>query len=69
VLGPNDFVRRRSIANSVQEFTAHYHFERNHEGLGNHLILPYSAHLGTIGEIRRRERLGGLLNYYFREAA
>ena len=58
-----------ALRKSVQEFTAHYHFERNHQGLGNRLILPDSAHVGTNGEMRRRERLGGMLNYYYREAA
>ena len=58
-----------ALRKSVQEFTAHYHVERNHQGLGNSLIMPDSAHLGATGEIRRRERLGGMLNYYYREAA
>ena len=58
-----------ALRKSVQEFTAHYHVERNHQGLGNSLIMPDSAHVGATGEIRRRERLGGMLNYYYREAA
>ena len=28
-----------------------------------------SAHVENNGEIRRRERLGGMLNYYYRDAA
>ena len=40
----------------MKEFTAHYHFERHHQGLGNRLILPNSAHMGNTGEVRRRER-------------
>jgi transposase InsO family protein len=58
-----------ALRKSVQEFSAHYHLERNHQGLGNRLILPDSAHVGTTGKIQRRERLGGMLNYYYREAA
>jgi putative transposase len=58
-----------ALRKSVQEFSAHYHVERNHQGLGNRLILPDSAHVGTTGKIQRRERLGGMLNYYYREAA
>jgi hypothetical protein len=42
---------------------------RERQGLGNRLILPDSAQVGTTGEIRRRERLGGMFNYYYREAA
>jgi hypothetical protein len=45
-----------------------YHLERNHQGLGNGLIVPIAA-MDTTGTIERRQRLGGLLNYYFREAA
>jgi hypothetical protein len=37
-------------------------------GTGNRLIVPIAA-LDTTASIKRRQRLGGLLNYYFREAA
>jgi hypothetical protein len=43
--------------------------KRNHQGLGNRLIAPEKAHAGNGGAIRRRERLGGMLNYYYRQAA
>ena len=36
----------------------------NHQGLGNRLIFPDAAAVGTAGVIQRRERLGGMLNYY-----
>ncbi len=58
-----------ALRKSVQEFTAHYHLERHHQGLGNRLIIPDSANAGSTGAIRRRERLGGMLNYYYRDAA
>jgi len=58
-----------SLRKSVQEFTTHYHLERHHQGLGNRLILPDSAHPRNTGEIRQRGRLGGMLNYYYRDAA
>ena len=48
-----------SLRKSIQEFTAHYHFERHHQGLGNRLIMPDSAHMGNTGEVRRRERSVG----------
>jgi putative transposase len=54
---------------TVREFMAHYHGERNHQGLGNRLISPDGSHAGNRGVIRRRERLGGMLNYYYRQAA
>jgi hypothetical protein len=46
-----------------------YHGERNHQGLGNRLIMPDESFAGNGGAIRRRERLGGMLNYYYRDAA
>jgi putative transposase len=58
-----------SLRRSIQDFTAHYHTERNHQGLGNRLIIPDSVHCENTGEVRRRERLGGMLNYYYRDAA
>ena len=58
-----------SLRKSIQEFTAHYHFERHHQGLGNRLIMGDSAQCENTGEVRRRERLGGMLNYYYRDAA
>ena len=38
--------------------------ERNHQGLANQLISPEPCHLGNAGEVQRRQRLGGMLNYY-----
>jgi transposase InsO family protein len=56
--------RRRAIL----EYTNHYHQERNHQGLDNELIVPAVAANG-VGKVSRRERLGGLLSFYHREAA
>ena len=53
---------------AVHEFMVHYHSERNHQGLGNRLVIPEQSHLGNTGAIRRRQRLGGMLNYYHRAA-
>jgi hypothetical protein len=47
----------------------HYHGERNHQGLDNQLIVPELGFGGQRGEVRRRERLGRLLSYYYHEAA
>jgi len=59
----------QSLRNSVQHFSAHYHFERNHQGLGNRIITPDQMIGHATGTIRRRGRLSGLLSYYYREAA
>jgi putative transposase len=54
---------------AIQQYLAHYHHERNHQGLANQLILPEPDLGSHSGQVRRRERLGGLLSYYHREAA
>jgi putative transposase len=46
----------------------HYHEERPHQGLGNELIARKTTVIGT-GPIKCRERLGGLLKFYDRDAA
>ena len=53
----------------VREYVEHYHHERNHQGLGNQLLSepPPPSDLDT--GVRRRRRVGGLLNDYHREAA
>ncbi|MGH9627374.1 MAG: integrase core domain-containing protein, partial [Bryobacteraceae bacterium] len=58
-----------SLRTAVQNFMAHYHRERNHQGLGNRLIQPEPDQLANTGAVQRRERLGGMLNYYYRAAA
>jgi putative transposase len=63
------FFGEGSLRTAIQNFVAHYHGERNHQGLGNRLISPAPGHLGNSGEVQRRQRLGGMLNYYFRAAA
>jgi len=47
----------------IREFFAHYHGERNHQGLENRLIAPIERIAAKTGSIRRRQRLGGMLNY------
>ena len=47
----------------------HYHAERNHQGLGNALIESDERVGSRQGSVRCRKRLGGMLNYYYREAA
>jgi putative transposase len=59
----------RSLRKGIQEFMMHYHTERNHQGLANRLISPEPGHLGKAGVVQRRQRLGGMLNYYYRAAA
>ena len=57
-----------SLRRAVGEFCEHYHRERNHQGLGNRIIeVEFSSN--REGKVECRERLGGMLRYYYREAA
>jgi hypothetical protein len=63
------FFGEESLRSAIQNFVAHYHAERNHQGRANRLISPVAGHLDNTGEVQRRQRLGGLPNYYYRAAA
>ncbi|MCA9111420.1 MAG: integrase core domain-containing protein [Planctomycetaceae bacterium] len=63
------FFRERSLRRALRQWVAHYHAERNHQGLGNQLITPQDQGESSAGEVQRIERLGGLLRYYHRRAA
>ena len=57
-----------SLRTAIHNFVAHYHWERNHQGIGNVLITPDPGIANRDGPIRRQSRLGGMLNYYDRAA-
>jgi hypothetical protein len=58
-----------SLRRALREYVSHYLSERNHQGLGNRLLEPCATGNSTDGPIQCRERLGGMLNFYYREAA
>ncbi len=58
-----------SLRNAIREFLEHYHHERNHQGLGNRLIDPQHEIGSVVGSVACRQRLGGMLRYYYRDAA
>src|SRR6516162_3034838 len=58
-----------SLRKAIREFVAHYHLERNHQGLDNRLIIRSETAVARNGTVRKRQRLGGMLNYYYRAAA
>jgi len=57
----------RHLRRAIREYVAHYHHERNHQGLDNELIVRSALPCGA-GTVRRAQRLGGLLNFYHRAA-
>jgi putative transposase len=63
------FFGERSLQVAVAEFLSHFHAERNHQGLGNRLTEPGEEVGRTAGAVACRERLGGILRYYYRQAA
>jgi len=63
------FFGERSLQVAMAEYLSHFHAERNHQGLGNRLIEPGEEAGRTAGEVACRERLGGILRYYYRLAA
>ena len=60
----------RSLHHVLKEYAAHYHLERNHQGIGNSLPFEQPDSVRQREKtIECRERLGGLLKYYHRQAA
>jgi transposase InsO family protein len=68
-LGRMLFLGQASLRRAISEFVMHYHAERNHQGLANRLIRPRPQEAASHGAIYRRQRLGGMLNHYYRAAA
>jgi hypothetical protein len=61
-----------NLRRAVSEYMEHYHCERNHHGVGNRLLTPGEPAVRPANgnaSVERRERLGGLLNFYYRPAA
>ncbi len=63
------FFGERSLLRAALSFVDHYHEERNHQGLDNQLIDPEPGVGHADGEVLCRERLGGILRYYYRQVA
>ena len=59
-----------SLRHALAQYLEHFHHERNHQGKSNVLLLPtVSQDTERQGPMQCRERLGGLLKYYARQAA
>ena len=59
----------RHLRRAVKDYTEHYHQERNHQGLDNELIEKLIDGPDMDGTVDCRERLSGILNYYYRRVA
>ena len=59
----------RSLRRALCEYSTHYLSERNHRGIDNQLLKPPNVIAFSTEPVQRRERLGGMLSYYHREAA
>ena len=63
------FFVENTLRRALSEFEDHYDTERNHQGLGNNIIDFKEAACPSSSTFQRRERLGGMLSYYYRNAA
>lgn len=61
------FMRRESLVRAIAEYSAHYHDERSHQGIGNRIVSGKETQ--SVGSVEVRQRLGGMLSYYHRKAA
>jgi hypothetical protein len=61
-------VGKHSLGKALSQYTAHYNLERTHQGIGNQIPEERLISANSSSEICHRERLGGLLSYYYRAA-
>ncbi|WP_209005394.1 integrase core domain-containing protein [Steroidobacter agaridevorans] len=54
------FFGRSSLERALTHYVAHYHEERNHQGLQNRLLKRSDGPINQVGRVKRRERLGGI---------
>jgi putative transposase len=59
----------RSLRRALDAYLVHFHLERNHQGKDKVLLFPQATNTAHERPVQRREKLGGLLRYYHREAA
>jgi putative transposase len=57
-----------SLRRALTEYIDPSHFERNHQGKGNFLLFHSPDVVPKCRTVHRRDRLGGLLKFYFRAA-
>jgi putative transposase len=57
-----------ALKKALSEYVHHYHKERNHQGVENRLLFP-EIQPTSKGSVERKQRMGGLLNFYYRKAS
>jgi transposase InsO family protein len=62
------FLSEKHLRTTLSLYSGHYRRQRNHQGIENKLIEP-PQFLPKTGPVRCQKQLGGMLNYYYREAA
>ncbi len=60
---------RDHLERVIREFAGHYNGNRPHRGLDLAVPEPSMAEPSIDGTVSRRDRLGGLIHEYYREAA
>ena len=70
VLSKRILFGEQSLRHALKHYTAHFHEERLHQGMGNVIPFPSTQPANDReGPLLYHERLGGLLKYYEWEAA
>jgi hypothetical protein len=62
------FLSEEHLWTTISLYVDHYRHRHDHQGIENKLIEP-PQFLPKVGHIRCQKQLGGMLNYYYREAA
>jgi putative transposase len=60
------FLGEKSLEAAIIDYMDHFHTERNHQGMGNRLLISGREVGDKAGDVMCREWLGGLLRYYYR---
>ena len=63
------FFGEEKLRRAIHAYVGHFHRERNHQGLENQLIEPAEEVGRKSGVVQCQEQLGGILRYYYRQAA
>ena len=59
----------RMLRYALKEYQDFYNIERHHQGINNNIPLVEKIEILPVGKIGCKERLGGLLKKYSRQAA